>query len=244
MNASGQVTGRASTADPTAGEFHAFLWDGTTLRDLGTLGGESSLGLAINAAGQVTGQANTAEGAFHAFLWDGTTMLDLGTLGGESSDGRDLNESSQVTGSADTADGASHAFLWDGTTMLDLGTLGGTFSQGVAINALGQVIGVASTSNGGLRPFLSDGGATLQDLDALIDPADPLASFVTLFAAVDINDLGQILANGFDSRSSEGHAYVLTPVSVAESGTLALLGLGLAGLGLTRRMPLQTTLGQ
>ena len=35
MNASGQVTGTSRTAD---GDTHAFLWDGTTMLDLGTLG--------------------------------------------------------------------------------------------------------------------------------------------------------------------------------------------------------------
>jgi probable HAF family extracellular repeat protein len=62
------------------GSFHAFLWDGTTMVDLGTLGGSESQGVALNASGQVTGAAETAEGVEHAFLWDGTTMLDLGTL--------------------------------------------------------------------------------------------------------------------------------------------------------------------
>jgi hypothetical protein len=35
---------------------------------------------------------------------------------------------------------------------------------------------------------------------------------------VDINGHGQIVADGFDSRTSEFHAYLLTPVSVAEPG--------------------------
>ena len=60
---------------------HAFLWDGTRMLDLGTLGGSSSQGVAINASGQVTGFADGRWGG-HAFLWDGTTMVDLGTLGG------------------------------------------------------------------------------------------------------------------------------------------------------------------
>jgi hypothetical protein len=61
--------------------------------------------------------------------------------------------------------------------------------------------------------FLSD-GTTMHDLNAIIDPAEPLQSFVTLFVGVDINDLGQILANGFDSRTGEFHAYLVSPVPV------------------------------
>ena len=114
--------------------------------DLGTLGGTSSGGAAVNASGQVTGSSYTTipgvySVVYHAFRWDGGVMQDLGTLGGSFSFGSAISDSGQVTGAADTPDGASHAFLWDGAVMKDLGTLGGSI-YGAAINALGQVTGL------------------------------------------------------------------------------------------------------
>ena len=72
------------------------------MTDLGTLGGMYSHGLAINTAGQVTGDASVAgEVSDHAFRSDGTTMTDLGTLGGaNSSFGFAINTAGQVTGYA------------------------------------------------------------------------------------------------------------------------------------------------
>ena len=55
--------------------------DAGVTTDLGTLGGKSSCGYALNAAaGQVTGYADTTAGAVHAFLYAGGSMTDLGTL--------------------------------------------------------------------------------------------------------------------------------------------------------------------
>ena len=107
--------------------------------------------------------------------------------------------------------------MWDGTTLHDLGTLAGGFeSYAFAINASGQVTGTADTiddvGNSIARAVLWD-GTSLQDLNVLIDPADPLQSFVTLFEGVDINDLGQILAHGFDSRTGANHAYLVSPTA-------------------------------
>ena len=61
----------------------AFLWDGETLLNLGRLGGSSSSGIAINAAGEVAGNATTIGNTVeHAFRWSGGVMQDLGSLGG------------------------------------------------------------------------------------------------------------------------------------------------------------------
>ena len=52
----------------------------------------------------------------------------------------------------------------------------------------------------------------MQDLNLLIHPTDPLQPFVTLIRSRDINDRGQILAEGCDSRTGECHAYVVSPL--------------------------------
>lgn len=176
INASGHVTGYCSTTGTTVS--HAFLWDGSTMQDLGTLGGtgtshlwgsNASEGLAINASGQVTGYSFTTGNAeLHAFLWDGGRMQDLGTLGGANSKGLAINASGQVTGYSLTSGNAEeHAFLWDGSRMLDLGTLGGRSSRGVAINDSGQVTGYSTLAGDvELRAFLWD-GSRMQDLGTM-----------------------------------------------------------------------------
>ena len=56
-------TGAGVAGTPDGFGFHAFLWDGTTMLDFGTLGGAYSHGFAINASGQVTGFSSTADGS-------------------------------------------------------------------------------------------------------------------------------------------------------------------------------------
>ncbi len=217
INASGQVTGNSNMTGDAS--FHAILWNGTALQDLGTLGGTSSHGLAINVSGQVTGSANTTgDAAYHAFLWNGTAMQDLGTLGGTNSSGKAINASGRVAGDAAiTGDSGQHAFLWNGTAMQDLGTLGGSVATTYAINASGQVTGQALTTGDAVyHAFLWDGTA-MQDLNALVDPADPLQPFVQLGEGVGINDLGQIAATGWDGRTGETHAYLVSPVTVTDT---------------------------
>lgn len=147
-----------------------------TVQDLGTLGGATSSGLAVNAAGQVAGASDPEnDEPSRAFVTgvDGTSLMqDLGTLGGSTSSGQAINAHGQVAGSSTLSGGSffPHAFLstTTGGGLLDLGTLGGPGSIAYGVNGAGQVAGESQNSSGLTRAFLSEpGGGPLRDLGAL-----------------------------------------------------------------------------
>jgi probable HAF family extracellular repeat protein len=94
INNARQVVGTSGTGLPAAytdyrggfeiilDETHAFLYSGTTMTDLGTLGGYVSKANAINDLGLVVGESEIMLGdqRAHAFLYSDGTMLDLNTL--------------------------------------------------------------------------------------------------------------------------------------------------------------------
>jgi probable HAF family extracellular repeat protein len=140
-----------------------------TVTDVGTLGGTQTNGVAINANGQVTGDALTAGNhQRHGFLASDGVATDIGTLGGVYSLGIAINAAGQVTGGSTIAgDTEQHPFLYSGGVMTDLGTLGGRHGNGLAINASGQVAGAAEALNAtDSHAFLYSGGV-MTDLGTL-----------------------------------------------------------------------------
>ncbi|MSU51270.1 MAG: hypothetical protein EXS37_19650 [Opitutus sp.] len=74
------------------------LIQGSSVRELGTLGGGTGTARAINAAGQVVGSSNNAVGQRRAFLYENGSMRDLGTLGGDTSSAEAINAATAQAG--------------------------------------------------------------------------------------------------------------------------------------------------
>lgn len=210
LNASGQVAGYAYFAD---GSYHAFLYSGGLMSDLGTLGGKESEGFSINSFGQVVGTAAISDlpsgGPYHAFLYSGGVMSDLGTLGGPRSDAYGINDSGQIVGRAYTVDILLHAFLYSDGEMSDLGTLGGTDSVANCINALGQIAGQSANSGGQEHAFLYSGGV-VADLGTLGGATSEAGA---------INSFGQVVGDSNVAGDASFHAFLYSGGVMNDLGT-------------------------
>ena len=205
VNDAGQVAGWADTT--TGGPSHAIIFKNGSLEDIGARSSaDSTIASGINSSGEVSGLGSSNTSNRGAFLYRNGSFFFFETNGFAN----DINNSAQVVGRfGGNDDGSARAFLFSDAVRKDLGTLSTShrFSSALAINNVGEVVGVSSPSffsSDGERAFVY-GGGVMQDLNTLV----PASSGRVLTSASDINDAGQIVANGLVNDVS--HAFLLTP---------------------------------
>lgn len=213
INGSGQVAGYAATP---SGANHAFFYSGTTLSDLGTLGGRNSVASAVNQSGQAVGTTDLNRKDSRAFSWTpGGGMVDLGTLGGKSSSASAINANGQVVGTAQTSNGQVHAALWYQGGVSDLGTLGGASSNASDINGVGQVVGSALTRKQLTHAFVGTTSGGLTDLGTLGGKSS---------SANAINANGQVIGTA-QTSNGQNHAFIWSTANgMVDLGTLGGAG--------------------
>ncbi|NHZ34710.1 PEP-CTERM sorting domain-containing protein [Massilia rubra] len=134
INNAGQIVGTRNE--------HAYLWSSAGGVDLGTLGGASSTGAALNRFGEVTGGALTASGEEHAFIYSHGVMTDLGTVGGGTlARGTAINDLGQIAGDFHAPATGWGAFVRLDGQLRDIGNLGGASTWASGINNAGRVVG-------------------------------------------------------------------------------------------------------
>ena len=208
MNEVTQITGESPDSAQPIANFRAVLWENNTMTNLGSLGGSSSKGRAVNDSGTVVGYSNLSgdtSSPTHAFSYSNSVMTDIGALPGDMfAVAEDINNSGKIVGySVNEPSGNFHAFTYKNSVMTDLNPLLGmgvtSFAYGV--NNAGDVVGFAGTAflykNGTVTNLGTLGGnnSTAYDINnngAIVGSAETLSNMDHAFAYINglMTDLG------------------------------------------------------
>ncbi len=144
--------------------------------------------------------------ATQAFSWQDGAVRYLPGLGGYQTDAVALNNAGQIVGNAADRAGVIHAVEWTAAgAVIELGSLEkGQTSAAYGVNDEGQAVGESLGPKGLLDAVLFQNGGTT-DLNSMV----PSGFGFHLETAFAINDVGQILADGFEGNTTE--EFLLTP---------------------------------
>ena len=189
---------------------HGFIWRRGEAELLEAPPGGAGVGVtAVNAHGVAVGASLVGDNS-RAVIWkDGAALF----IGPESMRAVAINKREQVLLEPDSLPGV--VSIWEDGEVQPLPVLSGSLGTMIArdINNRGQVVGSSSMPDGSSAATLWHKDAAV-NLNTRIDSNDPLRPFVRLAFAALINNRGQIVALGPDSRRPDGafQYYLLTPV--------------------------------
>ena len=187
INGGGQVLGTASTADGSRRQSFLYTDNKLTLVD-----GDGAKATAINASGDLTGEAKLAgRSSTEPVLWRQGKPMGLGACcGGRASA---LNDRNEVVGEAYDKQGRYQAFVWDEKRGLRMVGPADVYSTAVAINDRGHVV-VYGFNEG--SSVYRDGTMMAMELSKRW-PSQPRA----------INDC-DVVVGSFGSNSDESEAFL------------------------------------
>jgi probable HAF family extracellular repeat protein len=236
INGAGQVVGEADLPSLAT---HAFLWNGSTVKDLGTLGGQNSVAYATYATGQAVGCAQTAAGRYHPFRYQGGSMTDLGLPAGMTQGcATSVNSSGTVLGYAVNGSGGCATWLWHAGTRTVLPKLSGQcilpgdISGGSSlpnnpghIANTGQVVGGITISPGIYEPVVYQGGSVSR-ITAAQTPFDPPSAnpLVTpgWFGLATSNNLHGLITALGENDNGSNTLYLFTPITIDDERNAAI----------------------
>lgn len=179
----------------------------------------------INDLGFAIGSSNSpyTRQDGRAVVWVFGHPISLGTLPGtDFSFGNGINNLAQAVGFSSNAatPGVLSPWLWESGHLIALPTLraaDGYSSSPGRINDHGFIVGGSTLPNGDAQSRIATAwqSGNVYDLNDLVRANDPFKPYLHLQVGIDVNNKGQILAYGHDSRDSgDGgpRLFLLTPV--------------------------------
>jgi len=189
LNSRGQVIGYLGSA--------LVIWENGVLRRIT----RDFYGTALNDQGQIAGSRNG-----RAAMWDGGIHI-LHPYWAETSVAVDINRHGHIAGHAHIPNVARRGLLWTQARPIDLGHLGWSSTRPYGMNDNDDIVGTSQDIDLSIKGVLWQDG----NLYRLIDLVAP-GHGQSMWLGKDINNHGQILANGSDIGMNQARWYLLNPL--------------------------------